>query len=229
MNDHCKLRETPEEKELERKRSELKELEIKLTQRELDLVNLHIELRNFEDEYHNLVSSRFAQLERIEMQINEYIEYLRLSKKFKPSDSLKKLYREVAKQIHPDLAANESEKLRRQELMVQANDAYEQQDEERLQRILQEWMNSPDVINSEDMASELMQILQKIDQVSSRIEIIEQEMILLTKTELYELKKQVDEAKEKGINLLKSMAKDIENQILEAQQRLDSIKLRMEI
>ncbi|MGG6237098.1 molecular chaperone DnaJ [Nodosilinea sp. AN01ver1] len=228
MDDHFSQKGTPEEKELERKRAELEKMEIELTQRELDLTSLRIELRNFEEDYHKLVGSRFAELDRIEAQINEYTEYLRVSKRFKPSDNLKSLYREVAKQIHPDLAANEHERLRRQELMAEVNNAYEQEDEGRLRSILQKWLNSPDVVDGEGIAPELIRTLRKMAQISERVKAIEQEIELLKKTELYQLKDRVDQANEKGNNLLKMMSDSIEQQILKAQQKLEAIKLKME-
>jgi len=51
---------------------------------------------------------------------------------FTPSENLKKLYREVAKRVHPDLATEESERQRRHELMAEANRAYAEGDEARL-------------------------------------------------------------------------------------------------
>jgi hypothetical protein len=41
--------------------------------------------------------------------------------RFAPSDSLKKLYREAAKRLHPDLAPNEQERSGRQHLMAEVN------------------------------------------------------------------------------------------------------------
>jgi hypothetical protein len=101
-------RQSPEEEELERKRLELADLETELVQKELDLTTLNAELHNFEREY---------------TQISEYMAYLESSRGFRPSDSLKKLYREVAKRIHPDLVTDETEKKRRQQLMIEANQA----------------------------------------------------------------------------------------------------------
>ena len=60
-------------------------------------------------------------------------------KEFKSSESLKKLYREVAKAIHPDLTTDEKERVRREKLMAEANLAYGEGNEAKLQSILSEW------------------------------------------------------------------------------------------
>jgi len=56
-------RQTPEERELERKKSQLVELETELGQRELDLATLQAELRVFESTYLRIVGSRYAELD----------------------------------------------------------------------------------------------------------------------------------------------------------------------
>ena len=57
--------------------------------------------------------------------------------RFSPSPSLKSLYKEVARRIHPDLATNEVDRARRQKLMAEANLSYQAGDEVRLRSILE--------------------------------------------------------------------------------------------
>jgi DnaJ-class molecular chaperone len=57
-------------------------------------------------------------------------------RRFKPSDDLKRLYREIAKRIHPDLATDDAERAKRNQLMAEVNRAYADGDEARLRAIL---------------------------------------------------------------------------------------------
>jgi DnaJ-domain-containing protein 1 len=155
------------------------------------------------------------------------MDYLESSRDFKPSDDLKKLYRQVAKQIHPDLATDEAEKVRRQDLMAQANEAYERGDEERLRAILQNWESSPESVKGEGVAMELIRVIRKISQCRSRLVTINQEIEVLMKTELFELKYQVDRARETGQDLLADMAEHLDDQIAEAQERLTELKEKL--
>ena len=60
---------TPEERELEKKRSELATLEGELAQRELELTTLQSELYAFEARYLRVVGSHYAELDELEAQI----------------------------------------------------------------------------------------------------------------------------------------------------------------
>jgi peptidoglycan hydrolase CwlO-like protein len=147
---------TPEERELEKKKSEFAALEVELIQRELDLATLRAELTDFESRYIGTVGVLYADLDEIEAliaeaqakrkpgdsntqeqaararaQAQESSETVRAiaEPKPKPSESLKKLFREVAKRIHPDLAGNDADRARREKLMAEANLAYENGDE----------------------------------------------------------------------------------------------------
>ena len=60
------------------------------------------------------------------------------------SDAIRRLFRDVAKAIHPDLSRDTDARDRRHALMIEANRAYAQGDEERLRTILQSWERSPE-------------------------------------------------------------------------------------
>lgn len=247
-------RQTPEEKELHKKLSELAALEVELAQRELDLATLQAELRTFENRYLRIVGVRYTKLDEIEAQIAEALARLnpkdskakkqaaeartkaqestqttdniqepKQQNQFKPSESLKKLYREVAKRIHPDLATDEEERTRRQHLMAEANRAYKEGDEERLEAILREWESSPESVKGEGTGTDLVRAIRKIAQVEERLRTIEVEIVQLKESDLYKLKTKVEEAEKEGRDLLADMAKQLGKQISDAHKRLTEI------
>src|SRR3990172_5564597 len=247
-------RQTPEEKELHKKLSELATLEAELTQHELDLATIQGELRAFENRYLRVIGVRYAELDKIEAQIAEALARLnpkdnkakeraekaryqaqesahatgniqeqKESLKFKPSENLKKLYREVAKSIHPDLSTDEEERARRQQLMADANRAYEEGDEERLQAILREWESSPESVKGEGPGAELVRVIRKIAQVEERLPTIEIEIAQLKESDLYKLKIKAEEAEKERRDLLSEMAGQIDKQIADASKRLAEV------
>ncbi len=218
---------TPEERELEKKRQELAALEAELTERELELATLQAELHTFEYEYLRVVGSRCTELERIDAQIAEYIAYLESSRDFKPSESLKKLYREVAKRIHPDLATEEEERQRRQHLMTEANQAYEDGDEERLRVILHGWESSPESIKGEGVTAELIGAIRKISQSQERLKAVQEEMEALEQTDLYQLRTKIATAQQAGRDLLAEMASQLDEQIAAAKQELEELRTKL--
>lgn len=227
MNDRLVLRVSPEEEELQRKSAELAVSEADLLQRELDLATLHAELKNFEREYQQVIGTRYAELERIEQQIVEYMAYLESGSDFTPSEDLKKLYREVAKLVHPDLTTDPVEKIDRQKLMAEANQAYEAEDIEKLRSILHSWESRPESVRGEGVGAELIRAIRKIAQCRDRLRAIEQEITAVKETELYQLQFEVNSAKPKGENLLADIAQDIDEQIDRAQQKLRVIKAKI--
>jgi hypothetical protein len=141
---------------------------------------------------------------------------------FTASEDLKRLYREVAKRIHPDLATDESERKRRHELMAEANRAYEERDAARLEAILRDWESSPESVKGEGPGAELVRVIRKIAQVEGRLGAISAEIARLEESDLHQLKKQVDQAKEEGRDLLAEMAARVDQQVVEARGRLRS-------
>lgn len=241
---------TPEERELEKKQAELAALEADLVQRELDLATLRAELADFERRYLRTVGILYAELDEIEAQIaeaeargrpsdskaqeqaararaqaQESSETTRLIAEPKPkaSENLKKLFREVAKRIHPDLASNDADRARRQALMAEVNLAYENGDETKLRSILADWETSPDTVEGEGVGAELIRVIRKIAQIQKRLADIELESQQLYQSDLYQLKAKADDAEKKGRDLLKEMASQVENQIDAARKRVRAV------
>jgi len=139
---------------------------------------------------------------------------------FIPSADLKKLYREIAKMIHPDLALDEKERKKRQELMAAANVAYENGNEAALREILSEWLSSPDAVKGEGAGSELVRIIRKIAQVESRLAKIDSEIEAMKLSELFQLKTSVEQARKENRDLLDEISTDVKDQISQAKEKL---------
>ncbi len=139
---------------------------------------------------------------------------------FKPSDTLKKLYREVAKRLHPDLATDEEERARRTRLMAEANRAYKEGNEARLEAILREWERSPESVKGEGAGADLVRIIRKIAQMEERLLTIDAEMTQLRASELYQLRVKVNEAEGEGRDLLADMTAQVDQRIISARKRL---------
>src|SRR5262249_47295105 len=93
-----------------------------------------------------------------------------------PSESLKQLFRKVARAIHPDLAEDEAARAKRQQLMAAANHAYETGDETRLVAILTEWEESPEAVAGHGAAADLLRAIRQIAGAQERIETIAREL-----------------------------------------------------
>jgi hypothetical protein len=139
------------------------------------------------------------------------------------SQTLKNLYREVAKRIHPDLATDSEDRLRRQILMAGANRAFEEGDEERLRKILHEYEASPDAVKGEGAAADLVRAIRKIAQVNRRLLEIAKEIGELEGSELFDLKVKVERATAEGRDLLREMAQDLDSRIAASRERLNNL------
>ncbi|MBS1806815.1 MAG: molecular chaperone DnaJ [Acidobacteria bacterium] len=136
--------------------------------------------------------------------------------KFKPSESLKKLYREAARQIHPDLTTDAEERHRRHQVMIEINRAYEAGDEDRLQALLRDWQRSPESIKDKGIGAELIRLIRKIAQVDERLDAIDVEIEAVQVSELAQLRDKVETAEDEGRDLLQEMADEIEEEIARA-------------
>jgi uncharacterized phage infection (PIP) family protein YhgE len=147
---------------------------------------------------------------------------------FSPSEDLKRLYRDLAKKVHPDLAPDDQARERRHKFMQEVNQAYSEGNEERLRSLLSEWESSPDSVTGEGTGAELIRIIRQIARVRNRIEAISKEIEKPIETDIYKLKLRVNEAQDEGRDLISEMAAEIDGQIEDANTRLKEVNKRLE-
>lgn len=134
--------------------------------------------------------------------------------------SLKALYREVAKTIHPDLSSDDHERFRRQELMAIANLAYQEGDRQRLQKILKEWRLGPKTAKGLDIGVELIRLIRQIAYTRQGIKEINRRIKELRRSDIYHFRQRVDDGLLDGIDLLAEMAATVDLDIAKAKKRL---------
>ncbi len=137
-----------------------------LAARSADVTRMETELAAFKIRYRHEVGLLHEELDELELKISE-IELGEIARRLESeggdsdvgsgapkadtgprytSDTVRKLFRDVAKVIHPDLARDDHARDRRHSLMIEANRAYALGDEERLRSILHAWERSPEAV-----------------------------------------------------------------------------------
>ena len=137
------------------------------------------------------------------------------------SDEAKRLFRQLARLIHPDLAGDAAERERRTNLMVAANDAYEQGDVVALERLLADWHASPEAVTGRGAMADLERTIRRIAQVEASMARIEDELAELEASAMGWLRRRVEKATREGWDLLAHMVRELDRQISEAQQELE--------
>jgi hypothetical protein len=136
------------------------------------------------------------------------------------SETLRNLFRQAAKLLHPDLTLDGEEKKKRHRLMGEINEAYARGDEERIRAILRDWHASPENVQGDGPGTELVRVIRKIAQVEKRLKAIAAEMEQLRHSELFKLKQQVEEAHKNQREVLKELGLRIDIEIEQARQEL---------
>ena len=145
-------------------------LEQQLALRDRELTVLKTELLALQDRYLTEIGPLYAELAELDAEVAEVEIRLGLrpaesqelidaeddteptagcSNLSVPSADLKRIFRDVAKAVHPDRATDDAARFRRHSLMAEANRAYAEQDEDRLRLILRAWEQSPEAIVGE--------------------------------------------------------------------------------
>jgi hypothetical protein len=140
------------------------------------------------------------------------------------SDAVRKLFRDVARAIHPDLATDEDARTRRHAIMAAANQAYALGDADQLRRILDGWVQSPEQVIGLDDGAVRLRIERRLAQIDAMMEMYAREQAQAEASSLYKLKAEVDAAAARGRDLMADMVARLERDIMAATNRLEAMR-----
>ena len=243
----------PEESELLRLEAEQTALEDQVTGAELALETVKSEALRFQHRYYQTVGRLYAELDYLDARIaRELAEQaprdedaqvkadaaqeqarksaeeagLVKSQSMPPviTAELKYAYRQAAKLMHPDRATTDSERLRRNVLMAQVNQAYELGDQATIEKMIVEFGQDPEAITGEDVPARIVKAIRRIAQLRRRLDEVQHELGAQHHTELIQLKQTVEEAEAMGGNPLEVLAQQLLRELSEKTIRLEAIQ-----
>jgi hypothetical protein len=233
----------PHDHDLDGLRARVSELEAAHAERSAAVSTARAGLAAFKMRYRHEVGSLHDELDRLELDLAE-AELGELSKRVVPdanaeakpaaarpeplprftSDAVRKLFRDVAKAIHPDLARDADARDRRHTLMIEANRAYALGDEEQLRGILLSWERSPEAIQGTDAEASRLRLERRIAQIEEQMELLAGVEAELKESPMWHLKAMVEDEAAKGKDLIKDMVRRLKRDIMVATNRLDALR-----
>ncbi len=225
-----------------------------LAERESELAQVRAQLKTFEGRYLRQVGVLYAELDELEARIAERevalydsdaarrrAEELRQqaqetheaafgaaheAAEFDPPPSLKTLFRDVAKRIHPDFARDEAEQRHFTLLMARANQAYGRGDTETLQRMLddsREIQAAGSEVAEEGAAAELLRMTRQMKHAERDISALDAERRTLLAGDIGQLHLDAEGAAREHRDLLTELGTSLREQIADAQRRFELI------
>ncbi|MGC5034394.1 hypothetical protein ACPXCS_04765 [Streptomyces sp. DT190] len=101
---------------------------------------------------------------------------VRPPQRVRPSEEARKLYRDLARKAHPDLAQEEKERERREEFITRVNAAYARGDEAELRELAEEWAKGPELKRGPSRAEELYARLEWLAQRKELLALLAREL-----------------------------------------------------
>jgi hypothetical protein len=233
---------------LQADRARLDALQSDVTQREAELTRVKQDLMALQSRYLDQMGALYAQLNDLEEAIAE-IEIAtglrpppdpdddeddgradqvgapsNCSHRGEPSVDLKRIFRQLARSVHPDLARDGAARYRRHSLMAEANRAYAERDEDRLRLLLSRWQQDPDAAHADESAPDHVRIRRRIAALQDQLAAMDAEMADLRGSAIWRLRVKIDDAKSQGWDLFGEMVREVRREIQRATARLAKLK-----
>ena len=224
-------------------RSRASALEDALTRRLKEIARAQASLEAFRIRYRQDVGALYDELEELEREIAE-AELGEMSRRLEEeaparrtsatgdatadnaprytTDAVRRLFRDVAKAIHPDLAHGDDSRDRRHSLMVEANRAYELGDEARLRSILHAWEHSPEAVLDGDPEAARLRLVRRIAEIEEELAACDNDLATMLASPLGQLKAMVDDAATRGKDLIADNIRRLKRDVIAARNRRDA-------
>jgi hypothetical protein len=196
--------------------AELDEIEAQIAEEELKLVPDDEEIKKKVEELRRRAEESAADA-------NEE-KWEGCANKWNPTPEAKKTYHNLARMIHPDLALDAEERERRHVLMARLNDAYSEGNQNLLNKLVEEYRDSPDLVRGDSTGDQLVRVIRQISQVAARLQELKSEKLKLELSELYEMREKVRTEQLEGRNYFKQMSGRTKTHIMKAQRRLENLR-----
>ncbi len=201
-------------------------------------------IRQFERRYRPAVGDRYDELERLRERTNRAWEALGRARTRagadaesgkglqeglgesapRPGGEARRLFLALARQIHPDLAKDENERRRRHEVMAEATLAYRDNDERRLQWLLEHWRAESEPILGFGYGSQWSRTNRQIAWVRYRGRELQYSIGQLHSSPVARIMQEHEIARSSGRNLILEMRRQIHQELEEAYRELDRLR-----
>jgi hypothetical protein len=237
------LYQPPPTRELEAKLTLLAELHVRATDLERALDEQRRKIREFEKRWKPAVGKRYIELEDIKEKTATLRRLAKIAragkldpgqaspqseeaphKAFRPDEEARKLFRTLARKIHPDLTNDFEERRLRHELMAEATRAYRARDARRLQWLLEHWDANPGLAKGRDIDSRLARTNQQIAWERYRIQDLHHEIAGIGASSSAEIMREVQEATRQGRNLVAEMRNRVLSELVQAKSQLKKME-----
>jgi hypothetical protein len=224
---------------------ELACLEASVAAREGELASLRAELLALQNRYLAEIGVLYSDLGRLESELRdaEIRAGLRLPEDIDTEDSdeeagtaaavcvngsgssedLKRVFRDVAKAVHPDLALDEMARCRRHSLMAEANRAYADRDADRLRLILQAFEEEAATLPEE--GDWRIRSSRRAARLRDRLAHLEHERSGLEQSAIARLQRKIGEARAQGWDLWAEMLQQVRRDISATSARIAKLRL----
>ncbi len=231
-----------------RRQGLLTDLEGTLRQLERDYARDVEKVRQFERRYRPAVGARYDELEGLRTKINRGWEALGKARDGqasemsggdedldeagpsapRPGGEARCLFLALARRIHPDLAADDFDRRRRHEVMAEATLAYRDNNDRRLQWLLEHWQAESEPIRGFGLGPSWLRTNRRIAWARYRIREMQYSLGQLHASPVARLMQEHERGRAAGRNLILEMRRQIEAELEDASREMDRLRTGIE-